>query len=297
MSNENNSWSEPQGKGRSDIPTGEDGLIAGDSSDFSVAQNGERVQKSGALLEENSADKSASFVHEADSANEKRLSDQGKNGRGASGYDGSILRGQNNNTQSDTEETPYILYETRAKTMAKDIRVEADKNKRASMDDPVKYVGEIENSGHAAPSHQVRLDFVEESAVQQKREEEVTMSRVQLRRKNEELHETKKSGTHVKAAASGDKTRSQLRAKKQPENEQAAGKNKKRKGRIRLIPIWLRIIVVTGLLAGSLVAGAIVGYKIGGGDDSARILDKETWFRVYDFIYDGTDRERDKTEE
>ncbi|MBU9710597.1 DNA-directed RNA polymerase subunit beta [Evansella tamaricis] len=76
-------------------------------------------------------------------------------------------------------------------------------------------------------------------------------------------------------------------------DEGRMAKRKKFKGRIRLIPVWIKVIFVLCLFAGSLVVGAMFGFAIvGEGLEFRDVLDKETWYRVYDLIYADTEMDR-----
>lgn len=54
--------------------------------------------------------------------------------------------------------------------------------------------------------------------------------------------------------------------------------------RIRLIPLWLRLILVIALVAGSLIAGLMVGYGVMGGGNPKDVLKKETWTHIVDLV-------------
>lgn len=89
--------------------------------------------------------------------------------------------------------------------------------------------------------------------------------------------------------------------RKARENEQVAKENgqlkdsqqkkRKKKPRIRLIPIWLRLIIVAVLTALSLAAGAMVGYGVIGDGEPMDALKIETWKHIYDIIFEGTPEE------
>ncbi|MCA0987116.1 DNA-directed RNA polymerase subunit beta [Guptibacillus algicola] len=59
---------------------------------------------------------------------------------------------------------------------------------------------------------------------------------------------------------------------------------KERKPKIRLIPIWLRLILVMLLLALSLVAGAMIGYGVIGEGSPGDVFKKETWMKISDIV-------------
>lgn len=53
---------------------------------------------------------------------------------------------------------------------------------------------------------------------------------------------------------------------------------------IRMIPIWLRIILVALLLAAVVVIGLRVGYGVIGDGNPGDVLKKETWLHIVDII-------------
>ena len=53
---------------------------------------------------------------------------------------------------------------------------------------------------------------------------------------------------------------------------------------IRLLPIWLRIVLVLLLLTGAAILGAIVGYGYVGDGQPSDALNKETWIHILDII-------------
>lgn len=56
--------------------------------------------------------------------------------------------------------------------------------------------------------------------------------------------------------------------------------------RIRLIPIWLRVLLVIALTAASLVAGLMVGYGVIGDGNPKDALSKSTWTHIIDLVID-----------
>ncbi|ADU32272.1 DNA-directed RNA polymerase subunit beta [Evansella cellulosilytica] len=79
--------------------------------------------------------------------------------------------------------------------------------------------------------------------------------------------------------------------KKLAKQEKRDAKFLKRR-RIRLIPIWIRLIFVIALFAGSLIAGTMVGFGIVGDGNPRDVLEAETWYNVYDFIFIDTPLDR-----
>ena len=53
---------------------------------------------------------------------------------------------------------------------------------------------------------------------------------------------------------------------------------------IRLLPIWLRIVLVLLLLTGAGIGGAILGYGYVGDGQPTDVLKKETWTHILDII-------------
>ncbi|MEZ7172485.1 DNA-directed RNA polymerase subunit beta [Sporosarcina sp. OR05] len=76
--------------------------------------------------------------------------------------------------------------------------------------------------------------------------------------------------------------RSQQKKQKPVKEEQ---ETKKRMWvQIRLLPIWLRILLVLLLVAGAAIAGAMVGYGVVGDGQPADVLKKETWMHIFDIM-------------
>ncbi|MFJ7934328.1 DNA-directed RNA polymerase subunit beta [Sporosarcina sp. NPDC096371] len=53
---------------------------------------------------------------------------------------------------------------------------------------------------------------------------------------------------------------------------------------VRLLPIWLRVLLVLVLLAGAALLGATIGYGYIGDGKPADILQKETWTHILDIM-------------
>lgn len=54
--------------------------------------------------------------------------------------------------------------------------------------------------------------------------------------------------------------------------------------RIRLIPIWLRIIIVLILLAAAIALGAMFGYAVIGEGEASDVFKKEIWQHIFDIM-------------
>ena len=59
---------------------------------------------------------------------------------------------------------------------------------------------------------------------------------------------------------------------------------RRRRIRVRILPIWLRIIIVAALIFLSLIAGAAVGYGVIGNGEAKDIFKKSTWTHIVDLI-------------
>ena len=53
---------------------------------------------------------------------------------------------------------------------------------------------------------------------------------------------------------------------------------------IRLLPIWVRIILVLLLLVGAAALGAMIGYSTLGDGNPSDVFKKETWTHILDII-------------
>jgi hypothetical protein len=58
----------------------------------------------------------------------------------------------------------------------------------------------------------------------------------------------------------------------------------KKRVRIRLIPIWLRIVLLVLFTGASLIAGAAIGYGVLGGGNAGDVLKESTWTHILDLV-------------
>ena len=87
-------------------------------------------------------------------------------------------------------------------------------------------------------------------------------------------------------------TREELRKaqkNKVRQQEEHAATNERKKPeklrwRIRLIPIWLRIIIILIIMVVAVIAGAMFGYGVLGGGNPMDVLNKETWQHILDLV-------------
>ncbi|MGR3766111.1 DNA-directed RNA polymerase subunit beta [Rossellomorea sp. NS-SX7] len=78
------------------------------------------------------------------------------------------------------------------------------------------------------------------------------------------------------------KTRESVKAEKKDKPKKEA--KPKRWVRVRMLPIWLRILLVVLLLAASLAFGAMVGYGVIGDGNPTDVFKKETWQHIIDIV-------------
>lgn len=54
--------------------------------------------------------------------------------------------------------------------------------------------------------------------------------------------------------------------------------------RIRLIPIWLRIVLLAVMIVGCVITGAMVGYGVLGDGKVSDVLKESTWTHIIDLV-------------
>ncbi len=57
-----------------------------------------------------------------------------------------------------------------------------------------------------------------------------------------------------------------------------------RKPRLRILPIWLRLIIVIVLAGGCLLLGLMFGYGVIGDGEPAEALTTEPWYHIIDIM-------------
>ncbi|MFS0821392.1 DNA-directed RNA polymerase subunit beta [Bacillus sp. 1P02SD] len=82
------------------------------------------------------------------------------------------------------------------------------------------------------------------------------------------------------------KSREEIRKARDEEKKTNKEPKKKREGklRIRLIPIWIRLLLVVVLFAASVMIGVVVGYGVIGDGNPSDALKKETWQHIVDLV-------------
>ncbi|MGD6966598.1 DNA-directed RNA polymerase subunit beta [Rossellomorea vietnamensis] len=79
-------------------------------------------------------------------------------------------------------------------------------------------------------------------------------------------------------------TREEIKAEKKNKKKNSGEEKPGRWIRIRLLPIWLRVLLFIILLAGSLIGGAMVGYAVIGDGKPMDVLEKSTWQHIIDIV-------------
>ncbi|PKR78166.1 hypothetical protein CEY16_07495 [Halalkalibacillus sediminis] len=102
---------------------------------------------------------------------------------------------------------------------------------------------------------------------------------VEEKQEQQEQHEEEQE---KKPQKEGKKSKKRKEVKEEKKEEEF---KHKRKGFIRIFPVWLRVIVILALTVGALVAGLMVGYGVlGEGDDMNDVLDRQLWEGIYDYM-------------
>lgn len=79
-------------------------------------------------------------------------------------------------------------------------------------------------------------------------------------------------------------TREQVKQAKKQQNEENKAAQSKGMVRVRLFPIWLRVIMIVLLAVVSLCVGAVVGYSVMGDGKASDTFKTETWTHIFDLV-------------
>lgn len=74
------------------------------------------------------------------------------------------------------------------------------------------------------------------------------------------------------------------KAKKAKKIQEGTEQKGKKRIRIRLIPIWIRVLLVLIFMVVSAIVGVIVGYAVIGDGKASDALDKSTWQHIIDLV-------------
>jgi hypothetical protein len=76
----------------------------------------------------------------------------------------------------------------------------------------------------------------------------------------------------------------QHQEEKQEHKEEEKTERRCKFQRTRLIPIWLRLVIVFVLMTVSLAAGAMIGYGVIGDGSPFDVFKRSTWQHIIDFV-------------
>ena len=77
---------------------------------------------------------------------------------------------------------------------------------------------------------------------------------------------------------------SETLSRKERKKMKKAAKQKTKRPRRRIFPIWLRLIVIAILAAAALIAGLMIGYGVLGDGDPKDAIKIETWQHIIDIV-------------
>jgi uncharacterized membrane protein len=80
------------------------------------------------------------------------------------------------------------------------------------------------------------------------------------------------------------KTREEMKKARALEKDVETMRERRKKIRVRLIPVWVKVAIVILLTIASLLAGTVVGYGVIGNGKPGEALQKETWTHIIDII-------------
>lgn len=109
-------------------------------------------------------------------------------------------------------------------------------------------------------------------------EEKNEINRAERRKQEASQQSQKKRQQEELDLESDDKENSRQKRKSQK-------KELKRNLRVRLIPIWLRLLIIIVVCFLSLTAGAMIGYGVVGKGKMTDVFQKQTWQHIVDIIY------------
>jgi hypothetical protein len=118
----------------------------------------------------------------------------------------------------------------------------------------------------------------------QAKAEELQRKRDEEKRAKDEKRRIKEDGKRKKAEENGAK---EGKAINQEKNKADASPVKYERVRIRLIPIWLRLILLVALIFISTTVGAVVGYGMLGNGKPADVFKESTWTHIRDLVDKG----------
>jgi Mn2+/Fe2+ NRAMP family transporter len=80
------------------------------------------------------------------------------------------------------------------------------------------------------------------------------------------------------------RTREEMKKARAQEKSVETMRDRRKKIRVRLIPVWVKVVIVILLIFASMIAGTVVGYGVIGNGKPGEALQKETWTHILDII-------------
>jgi len=86
-------------------------------------------------------------------------------------------------------------------------------------------------------------------------------------------------------SSSQEMTNTREQVKEEPKHNRTEEQvSSKQRVRVRLFPVWLRVIVIILLMALCITLGAIIGYSVIGDGKVSDTFNKETWTHIIDLV-------------
>lgn len=79
-------------------------------------------------------------------------------------------------------------------------------------------------------------------------------------------------------------SREDFKKSKEAEKKNEVEQVSQKRVRIRLIPIWLRIVLLAVMIVVSLIGGAMIGYGVLGDGKASDVLKESTWTHIIDLV-------------
>ncbi|WP_236687103.1 DNA-directed RNA polymerase subunit beta [Ornithinibacillus californiensis] len=102
---------------------------------------------------------------------------------------------------------------------------------------------------------------------------------------SKELSPEKEQRRRRSASAEMEMTETLKQTRKLQKKQQKIEKRKNKKPRLRIFPIWLRLVIVSGLCVLALGYGLMFGYGGLGEGEPSDALEWETWQHIIDIIF------------
>jgi hypothetical protein len=80
------------------------------------------------------------------------------------------------------------------------------------------------------------------------------------------------------------RTREELKKVRAQEKQIETMRDRRKKIRVRLIPVWVKVAIVIFLTIASMLVGTVVGYGVIGNGKPSEALQRGTWTHIMDII-------------